>query len=68
MTKKALKLEKKVKEKGFTIVPYRIYFSERGLVKLEIALAQGKKTHDKRATIKERDNKRELDRIKKMGI
>lgn len=59
------KLGKKVKEKGFTIVPYRIYLSERGLAKLEVMLAQGKKSYDKRETIKDRENKRDLDRIKK---
>ena len=59
------KLEKKVKERGYTIIPYRIYLSERGLAKVEIVLAQGKKSFDKRQTIKERDNKRELDRQKK---
>lgn len=56
------KLEKKVKERGFTIVPYRLYFSERGLAKLEIALAQGKKAFDKRESIKEKDIKRDTDR------
>ena len=60
------KLFKKKEEKGMTIIPYKIYFSERGFVKLEIALAEGKKQYDKRASIKERDNKRELDRMKKM--
>lgn len=59
------KLERKVKEKGLTIVPYKMYLSERGLAKVLIALAQGKKSFDKRETIKDRDNKRELDRIKK---
>jgi len=59
------KLEKKVKEKGFTIVPVRLYFSERGLAKLEIALAQGKKSYDKRHSIKEKDTKRDLDRLKR---
>ena len=57
---------KKTEEKGFTIVPYKMYFSERGFAKIQIALAQGKKTYDKRATLKERDNKREMDRVKKM--
>ena len=61
------KLEKKVKEKGFSIVPYRMYISERGLAKVEIILGQGKKSYDKRATIKQRENKRELDRVKKMN-
>jgi SsrA-binding protein len=59
------KLEKKIKERGFTIVPYRLYINDRGFAKLEIALAQGKKTHDKRSTIKEREGKRDLDRVKK---
>lgn len=59
------KLGKKVKEKGFTIVPVRLYFSERGLAKLEIALAQGKKSFDKRHSIKEKDTKRDLDRLKR---
>jgi len=58
------KLEKKVKEKGFTIVPIRLYFNERGFAKLEIALAQGKKSFDKRNSIKEKDQKRDMDRLK----
>ena len=62
------KLEKKVKERGFTIVPYRLFINERGLAKLEIALAQGKKVYDKRESIKARDNKRELDRVKKYRV
>ena len=62
------KLEKKVKERRFTIVHYRLYISERGLAKLEIALAQGKRSYDKRESIKERDNKRDLDRLKKIKI
>lgn len=61
-------LLKRVSEKGFTIVPYRIYFNERGFAKLEIALAQGKKAYDKRATIKERENKKEMDRLKKIKL
>lgn len=61
-------LERRVSEKGFTIVPYRIYFTERGFVKLEIALAEGKKSYDKRATIKEREGKREMDRLKKIKL
>lgn len=60
------KLDKKVKEKGFTIVPVRLYFSERGLAKLEIALAQGKKSFDKRHSIKEKDTKRDLDRLRRI--
>lgn len=56
---------KKVKEKGYTIVPYRLYLNERGICKLEIVLVQGKKVHDKRDSIKEKDNKRALDRALK---
>ena len=56
------KLHAKVKEKGFTIVPYRLYINDRGLAKLEIALARGKKSYDKRDSLKEKDMKRELDR------
>lgn len=60
------KLEKKVKEKGFTIVPYRLYLNERGIAKLEVALAQGKRSYDKRETIKQKDLKREMERVKKI--
>lgn len=59
------KLHRKVMEKGFTIVPVKVYFSERGLVKIEIALAQGKKSFDKRHSIKEKDMKREGSRYNK---
>ncbi|MFM8739727.1 MAG: SsrA-binding protein SmpB [Cytophagales bacterium] len=58
------KLDRKVEEKGFTLVPIRLFINERGLAKLEIALARGKKLHDKRESIKDRDVKRELARIK----
>ena len=58
------KLESKVEEKGYTLVPTRLFINERGLAKLEIAVARGKKLHDKRDSIKERDAKRELDRLK----
>lgn len=60
------KLERRVREKGFTIVPIKIAFTERGLAKVHIALATGKKSYDKRETIKQRDEKRELDRLKKV--
>ena len=56
------KIKRKLDEKGLTLVPYKIYFTERGFVKLNIWLAQGKKTFDKRNSIKEKDVKRELDR------
>jgi SsrA-binding protein len=58
------KLERKVEEKGLTLVPVRLFINERGFAKLEIALARGKKMHDKRDSIKERDAKRDLDRLK----
>ena len=60
------KLEKQVKERSYTIIPVRLYITDRGFAKIEIALAQGKKVHDKRQSIKERDVKRELSRMKKM--
>ncbi|HRW74340.1 MAG: SsrA-binding protein SmpB [Saprospiraceae bacterium] len=60
------KLQRKVKEKGFTIIPYRIYINQRGLAKLEIALAQGKHTYDKRESLKAKDQARDMDRIKKI--
>ncbi|SRR5690606_24990568 len=59
------KLNKQVRNTGLTIIPLRLFINERGLAKLEIALAKGKKLHDKRETIKDRENKRKLDRIKK---
>ena len=58
-------LQKDVEAKGNTIVPLRLFLNENGWAKLEIALAKGKKTHDKRETIKDRDSKRDLARIKK---
>ena len=54
-----------MQERGYTIVPLRIFLTEKGLAKMEIGLGKGKKLHDKRETIKDRDNKRDLDRIKK---
>ncbi|WP_046757215.1 SsrA-binding protein SmpB [Kordia jejudonensis] len=66
LNKKELRgLNKQVKNSGLTIVPLRLFLNEKGLAKLTIALAKGKKIHDKRETIKDRDNKRNLDRIKK---
>ncbi len=62
------KIEKKISEKGFTLVPFKIFFSERGHAKVEIFLAQGKKAYDKRNTIKDRESKRDLDRIKKSNL
>lgn len=62
------KLEKEVKNVGLTIVPLRLFINDRGFAKLDIALAKGKKLYDKRETIKDRDNKRHLNRIKKAFI
>ena len=59
-------LEQKTREAGLAIVPIGIYFSTNGLVKLEIALARGKKLHDKRQAMAERDSKREIARALKM--
>lgn len=58
------KLEKRVEEKGLTLVPTRLFINERGYAKLEIALGRGKKVHDKRNAIKDRDAKRELNKLK----
>lgn len=67
LTKRELKkLRVKGAERGFTIVPLRIFINERGFAKVEIALAQGKKDFDKRETIKDRDIKRELGRAVKL--
>jgi SsrA-binding protein len=59
-----LKLESKVEERGLALIPVRLFINDRGLAKLEVGLGKGKKTHDKRESIKERDVKRELNRIK----
>lgn len=65
--KELTKLQDKMKEKGLTVIPLRLFISERGFAKLEIALAKGKKIHDKRDSIKEREAKRELGREGKSG-
>ena len=59
------KLEKKVKESGLTIVCTKLFITDRGLAKLEIALARGKKTYDKRESLKQKDSQREMDRVMK---
>jgi len=63
--KELKKLEKEVNNSGLTIIPLRLFINENGYAKLVIALAKGKKLYDKRETIKDRDNKRNLARIKK---
>lgn len=61
-----IKWEKKTKDVGITIVPIKLYINSRGKAKLIIALARGKKLFDKRETIKDRENKRNLDRLIKL--
>jgi SsrA-binding protein len=56
------KLSLKLKDKGYTIVPLKVFFSDKGFVKVEIGLGRGKKLHDKRNTIKDRDVAREIKR------
>ena len=66
LNKKELKkLNKDVKNSGFTIVPLKVFINEKGFAKILISLAKGKKTYDKRQVIKDRENKIQLDRIKK---
>lgn len=63
LTRKELqKLQRMVKESGFSIVPTRLYISDKGLAKLVVALAKGKKVYDKRESIKEREDRRQMDR------
>ncbi len=57
------KLVNKLKDKGYTLIPLKIWFNDKGFAKIQIGLAKGKKLHDKRASIKEREAKRELKRF-----
>ena len=59
------KLHKEVKNTGLTIIPLRLFITEKGWAKLKIALCKGKKLYDKRQVIKDREHKRSLDRLKK---
>lgn len=59
------KLNRKTKESGLTIIPVRLFINDRGLAKMEIALAKGKKQYDKRESLKLKDATREMDRIKR---
>lgn len=63
--KELRKLQQTVKNPGFTIVPVRLFINEKGLAKLVIGVARGKHEYDKRQSIKERDDKREIDRIRR---
>jgi SsrA-binding protein len=59
------KIESKLKERGYTLIPLRIYFNEKGLAKVELGLAKGKKLHDKRESIRQKDVEREMKRYLK---
>ena len=59
------KLDRATKETGFTIVPTKLFINEKGLAKLEIGLAKGKKNYDKRQSLKEKEDKRNIDRVMK---
>ena len=66
LNKKELsKLKKSIQQKGSSIIPYKIFINEKGLAKLEIFTATGKKLYDKRSSIKEKENKRSLERVNK---
>jgi SsrA-binding protein len=66
LTRRELKkLQRATKETGFTIIPTKLYINETGLAKLEIGLAKGKKTYDKRQSLKEKEDKRHMDRAMK---
>lgn len=63
--KELVKLLRATKETGNTIIPIKLFVNDKGLAKIEIGLARGKKMYDKRQSLKEKDDKREIDRIKK---
>ncbi|NDV47836.1 SsrA-binding protein SmpB [Paludibacter sp. 221] len=63
--KELSKLQRATKESGLTIVPVRLYINDKGIAKLQIALARGKKTYDKRQSLKEKEDKRSMDRAMK---
>lgn len=63
--KEILKISQKLKDKGLTVIPLKIYFNERGFAKIQIGLGKGKKTHDKRESIKQKESEREMKRFLK---
>ena len=66
LTKRELRrIDAKIRERGFAIIPIRLFMSDRGFAKIEIGLGRGKKTFDKRNTLKSKDSKREIDRVMK---
>ena len=62
------KWQEKCRDPGVSVVPLKVYLNNKGLAKVEVALARGKKTHDKRESLKEKDSKRIMDRAMKGGI
>lgn len=60
--KEIRKIESKLKEKGYTLIPLRIFFNEKNIAKIEIGLAKGKKLHDKRQSIRQKEMEREMKR------
>ncbi len=63
--KEIQKIQTKINEKGLTLVPLKAFFNEKGLLKIDLAIAKGKKLYDKRETIKKRENQRQMEQIKK---
>ncbi len=59
------RIDSKIREKGFSIIPVRVFIGERGFAKVEVALARGKKKFDKRDSLKQKETKREMDRVMK---
>ncbi|WP_296864631.1 SsrA-binding protein [uncultured Methanobrevibacter sp.] len=59
-----LKIKKSIETKGMTVIPYKVFINNRGVCKIEIAIAKGKKTYDKRETLKQRSIDKEMSRIK----
>ena len=64
--KELKKIQSQLKEKGLTVIPLRVFINDRGLVKIEIGIAKGKKLYDKRETLKQRDNDKDLKRYLKI--
>ena len=66
LTKRELdKIRRQTKDTGFTVVPTKLYINAKGLAKVEVAVAKGKKQYDKRESLKEKDDKRQMDRAMK---
>ncbi len=63
--KELIKIRRQTKETGFTVVPTKLFINEKGLAKVEIAVAKGKKEYDKRESLKEKDDRRQMDRAMK---